>query len=70
MQKGDLFTVATVAKTQKQPECPLIDDVVHVTRGSHSATRKDEILPFGTMRMGLGIVTLRETSRTEKVENT
>ena len=46
----------TVAKIQKQPQCPLVDDwmkmYVH-TMDCHSDVKKNEILPFVTTPMDL-----------------
>ena len=56
-----------VAKTWKQPKCPLIDDwikkmwYIHAVE-YYSALRKDEILPFGTTWMDLEDIMLSEKS--------
>ena len=46
-----MFTAAlcTIAKTWKQPKCPLTGmdkDVVHINNGNYSAIKKNEIMPF------------------------
>ena len=66
-----MFTAAlfTVARTWKQPKCPIIDDwlkklwYIH-TMEYYSAIRRDEILSFATTRIDLEIIML-----SEKVEN-
>ena len=46
------------------------DAVVHIyTMEYYSAIRRNEILPFVTTWMDLGIIMLSEISQTEKVEN-
>ena len=61
-----------MAKTWKQPKCPLIDDLVHLYNGillSSIFMRKDEILPFVTIWMDVESIILSEISQTEKVKN-
>ena len=63
----------TVARTQKQPKYPMIDDWIKMwyiyTMEYYSAIRKDEILPFVTTWTDLEIIMLSKISQTEKVEN-
>ena len=64
----------TVARTWKQPKCPMIDDWIKklwymYTIEYYSVIRRDEILPFETTWMELKIIMLSEISQTEKVEN-
>ena len=64
----------TVARTWKQPKCPMIDDWLkklwHIyTMEYYSAIRRDEILPFATTWMDLEIIILSEINQIEKVEN-
>ena len=64
----------TVARSWKQPKCPMIDDWLKklwyiYTMEYYSAIRRDEMLPFVTTWMDLEIIMLSEISQTEKVEN-
>ena len=64
----------TMARTWKQPKCPMIDDWLKklwyiYTMEYYSAIRRDKILPFATIWMELEIIMLSERSQTEKVEN-
>ena len=64
----------TVARTWKQPKCPMIDDwqkkLLYIyTVELYSARRRDEILPFATTWIDLEKIMLSEISETEKVEN-
>ena len=47
----------TIAKTQKQPKCPSMDDWIKMwyiyTMEYYSAIEKNEILPFGIVWMDL-----------------
>ena len=69
-----IATLFTVARTWKQPKCPMIDDwlkklwYIH-TMEYYSAIR-DEILPFATTWMDLEIITLSEISQTKKLKIT
>ena len=64
----------TIAKTWKQPKCPLIDDwyiyiYTHVhrhTKEYYSAIKKNEIMPFATTWIDLEIIILSEVSQKEK----
>ena len=61
----------TIAKTWKQPKCPSTDEwikkvwCIH-TMEYYSAIKKNEILSFEAIWMGLEIIILREVSQTEK----
>ena len=61
----------TMAKTRKQPECSSADEwmnkmwYIH-TMVYHSATEKNEIMPFATAWMDIEIVILSEVNQTEK----
>ena len=68
-----MFTAAlfAIAKTWKQPKCPLTDDWVKkmwyiYTMEYYSAIKKNEILPFAATWMDLEIIILSEVSQTEK----
>ena len=60
----------TIAKTWKQPKCPLTDEWIKMsyiyTVEYYSAIKKNEIMPFAATWMDLKIVTLSEVSQTEK----
>ena len=68
-----MFTAAlfTVAKTWKQPKCPLTDEWIKkmwyiYTVEYYSAIKKNEIMPFATTWMDLEVIILSEVSQTEK----
>ena len=61
----------TIARTWKQPNCPLTDEWIkktwHIyTIGYYSAIKKNEIMPFAAIWMDLEIDLLSEVSQTEK----
>ena len=60
----------TIAKTWKQPKCPLTDDSIRkrwyiYTMEYHSAI-ENKIMPFAATWMELEIIVPREASQTEK----
>ena len=68
-----MFTVAlfTIAKSWKQPKCPLTDEWVKkmwciYTMEYHSAIKKNEMMPFAATWMDTEIIILSEVSQTEK----
>ena len=68
-----MFTEAlfTIAKTWKQPRCPLTEELIkkmwHIyTMEYQSAIKKNEIMPFAAMWMVLEITILSEISQKEK----
>jgi len=67
-----MFTASlfTIAKTWKQPKCPLIEEWIKVwytyTMEYYSAIKMNEIMPCVATQMDLEIIILREVSQTEK----
>ena len=72
-----MFIVAlfTIAKTWKQPKCPLTDEWVKkmwyiyiqwINLAINSAIKKNEIMPFAATWMDLEIIILSEESQKEK----
>ena len=58
----------TIAKTWKQPKCPLTDEWIKnmwyiYTMEYYSAIKKNEIMPFAATLMGLEIIILNEVSQ-------
>ena len=68
-----MFTAAlvTVAKTWKQPKCPLTDERIKTmwyiyTKEYYSAIKKNEVTPFAITWMDLEMIILSEVSQAEK----
>ena len=66
-----MFTAAlfTIAKTWKQPKCPLTDDwkMWYIyTREYYSAIKKNKIMPFAATWVELETLILSEVSQKEK----
>ena len=62
-----------MAKTWRQPKCPLLEDWVKkmwymYTMEYYSAIRKDKILPFATTWTDLENIILSEISQSEKAK--
>ena len=61
----------TIAKTWKQPKCPLTDEWIKKVWYLHkmeyySAIKKNEIMPFAATWLQLEIIILSEVSQKEK----
>ena len=61
----------TIAKTWKQPKCPLTDDWIRktwyiYTMECYSAIKKNEIMPFSATRIELETLILSEVSEKKK----
>ena len=67
-----MFTAAlfTIAKTWKQPKCPLTEEWIkktwYIYTIEYCLATKDNEMPFAATWMDLEIVTLSEVSQTEK----
>ena len=68
-----MFTVAlfTIAKTWKQPKCPLTDEWIKkmwyiYTMEYYSAIKNNKIMPFAATWMQIEIIILCEVSQKEK----
>ena len=60
----------TIAKTWKQPKCPLTDEWIKnmwyiYTMEYYSAIKKNELLPFAATWMDLEIIILSEVRQTK-----
>ena len=59
-----------MAKTRKQPKCPLINEWIQMwyiyTMEYYSALKNNEIMPFAATWMDLEIIILNEVSQTER----
>ena len=72
--RTSMFTTAllTIAKTWKQPKCPLTEEWIKkmwyiYTMEYYSAIKNNEIMPFAATQMDLEIIViLSEVSQTEK----
>ena len=56
----------TRAKTQKQPQCTLTEDVVHIHNGILLSHKQKKAMQFAAIQMELDILTLSEVSQKEK----
>jgi len=66
-----IATLFTIAKTWKQPTCPLTDDWIRkmwyiYTMEYYSAIKKNKIMPFAVTWMELETLMLSEVSQKEK----
>ena len=66
-----IATLFTIAKTWKQPKCPLADEWIKkrwyiYTIEYYSAIKKNEIMLFAATWMQLEIIVLSEVSQEEK----
>ena len=61
----------TIARTWKQPRCPLTDEWIKkmwyiYTMEYYSAIKKNEIVPFAAIWMDIEIIILSKVNQTEK----
>ena len=66
-----IAAVFTIAKTWKQPKCPLADEWIKKmwcisTMEYYSAIKKNEIMPFAATWMQLEMIILSEVNQKEK----
>ena len=66
-----IAALITVAKTWKQPTCPLTEEWIKkmwyiYTMEYYSAIKKNEIMPFAATWMDIEIIIVSEVSHTEK----
>ena len=64
-------TQFTIAKTQKQPKCPVTEEQIENTwsvyiMNYYSAIRKNEIMPFAATWMDIEMIVLSTVRQTEK----
>ena len=61
-----LTVLFTIAKTWKQPKCPLIDEwikgVVHIHNGILLSHKKDKLMPLAAAWIELEILTVSKVS--------
>ena len=65
-----IAAVFTIAKTWKQPKCPSTEEWIKkmwyiYTMEYYSAIKKNEIMPFAAIWMGLEMIILSEVSQRE-----
>ena len=66
-----IAALLTIAKTWKQPKCPLTDEWIKkmwyiYTMENYSVIKKNKIMTFAAIRMDLEIIILSEVSQTKK----
>ena len=71
-----IAALSTIAKVWKEPKCPPMDEWIQkmwyiyiYTTKYYVAIKKNEILPFATMRKELEGIMLSEISQSEKDKN-
>ena len=65
-----IAALLTIARTWKQPKCPMTDEWIKKMWNIHtmeyySATKKNEIMPFAATWMDLEIIILNEVRKRE-----